>query len=277
MSVATRIAAVCGQEIRIARRNRWVALAFGLLTLFALALTFLGAGQSAVVKADILTIAAASLATLSVYLIPLIALILSYDSLSGEMERGTLPLALATPIRRWELFLGKFLAQTAVVTAAIVAGYAIAGAVAAGLRGADAAGLVAWARLIGTSAGLGAVFVALGMAVSACCSRTGTAAAIAIGLWLVFVVLYDLALLGAVIADNGGVFTKVVFPWLVLANPADAFRIYNLVSLESAPVAGIDGLAHTLPVPPATALAVVGAWLAAALLAGIALTRRLKP
>lgn len=277
MSTLTRITAIAGQEIRIARRNRWVALATGLFTLFALALTFLGAGQGAVVKADILTLSAASLATLSVYLIPLIALILSYDALAGEAERGTLPLALATPVKRWELFAGKFLSQTAVVSAAIFIGYAIAGGAAAALMGWEMAGLAAWARLIATSVALGAVFVALGLAVSAATARSGTAAAIAIGLWLVFVVLYDLALLGAVIADNGGTFTKSVFPWLVLANPADAFRIYNLVMLDTAPVAGIDGLAQTLPVPPATALAITAGWLAAALAAGVALTRRIRP
>jgi Cu-processing system permease protein len=277
MSTTTRIAAIAGQEIRIARRNRWVALATGLFTLFALALTFLGAGQGVAVKADILTLSAASLATLSVYLIPLIALILSYDTLAGEAERGTLPLTLATPVKRWELFVGKFLSQTAVVSAAILIGYSIAGGTAAALMGWEAEGLVAWARLIATSVALGAVFVALGLAVSASTARSGTAAAIAIGLWLVFVVLYDLALLGAVIADNGGAFTKSVFPWLVLANPADAFRIYNLVMLDTAPVAGIDGLAQTLPVPPATALAITAGWLATALAVGIALTRRIRP
>lgn len=277
MSAAIRIATIAGQEVRIARRNRWVALATGLFTLFALALTFLGAGQGAVVKADILTLSAASLATLSVYLIPLIALILSYDALAGEAERGTLPLALATPVKRWEIFAGKFLAQAAVVTAAILIGYTIAGGAAAALKGWDITGLAAWMRLIATSVALGAVFVALGLAVSASTARSGTAAAIAIGLWLVFVVLYDLALLGAVIADNGGTFTKTVFPWLVLANPADAFRIYNLVMLDTAPVAGIDGLAQTLPVPPVTALAITAGWLMAALAAGIALTRRIRP
>ncbi len=64
------------------------------------------------------------------------------------------------------------------------------------------------------------------------------------GLWLVFVVLYDVALLGALMAGGDGIFASHVFPWLVLANPADAFRLYNLVLLDSAPVAGIDGLAR---------------------------------
>jgi len=41
-------------------------------------------------------------------------------------------------------------------------------------------------------------------------------------------VLYDLGLLGALVADGGGTFTKVIFPWLLVANPADAFRLINM-------------------------------------------------
>lgn len=277
MSALTRILATAGQEIRIARRNRWVTLATVLLTVFALALALFASGQRAVLKADTLTLTAASLATLSVYLIPLIALLLSYDAFAGEVERGTLALSLATPLSRGELFLGKLIAQTTVVGFAILIGYGVAALAVGLLAGFDASGLAAWARLTATSLILGAVFVALGILLSALTPRTGTAAALAVGVWLIFVVLYDVALLGGLMAAGDGVFAKHIFPWAVLANPADAFRLYNLVLLDSAPVAGIDGLARSLPVPPEVALLTLTLWLAAALGAGIALTRRLKP
>ena len=38
----------------------------------------------------------------------------------------------------------------------------------------------------------------------------------------------SLGLLGALVADDGGYFTKTVFPWLLVANPADAFRLINM-------------------------------------------------
>lgn len=277
MSALSRILSTAGQEIRIARRNRWAALATGLLTLFALALALFASGQGDQVKADTLTLTAASLATLSVYLIPLIALLISYDAFAGEMERGTLALALATPLGRGEIFLAKLLAQTVVVGGAILIGYTVAAVAVVATSPVELSGILAWIRLMATSLGLGAVFVALGILISATTARTGTAAAMAVGLWLVFVVLYDVALLGAVMAGGDGFFTRKVFPWLVLANPADAFRLYNLVLLDSAPVAGIDGLARTLPVPAVSALATLLGWFALAAAGGIALTRRLKP
>jgi Cu-processing system permease protein len=277
MSIATRILSTAAQEIRIARRNRWAALATALLTVFALALALFASGQTGQVKADTLTLTAASLATLSVYLIPLIALLISYDAFAGEVERGTLALSLATPLGRGEMFIAKLLGQTAVVGVSILIGFAVAAVAVTVTSGVAMSGLLAWARLAATSLVLGAIFVALGLLVSASTARTGTAAALAVGLWLIFVVLYDVALLGAVMAGGDGVFTTQVFPWLVLANPADAFRLYNLVLLEGAPVAGIDGLARSLPVAPEAALLTLILWLALALFGGMALTRRLNP
>ncbi|WP_237152826.1 ABC transporter permease [Oryzibacter oryziterrae] len=280
MSGAIRIATVATTEFRLAVRNRWVLLATLTLTGFALALAFLGSGPSGELKVDPLTLTAASLSTLSVYLVPLIALLVSYDSLAGELERGTLSLVLATPIRRTELLIAKFLGHLAVLALAIVVGYGIA-ALAVIERhglGAHAAGLVVWFRLMATCLLLGAVFVGLGMAVSASCRQTGTAAALSVGLWLLLVVLYDLALLGAIIVDRGGLFTKTIFPFLVLANPGDAFRLFNLAQMDAGtPIAGLDGLAHSLPLPIGAALAVLVAWLGAALSAAVALARKITP
>ena len=272
-----RIRTVLAQEFLLARRSLWVTLATAVLTLFALAVAFLGAAQGAALKADVLSLTTASLASLSVYLIPLIALLMSYDGFAGEMERGTLALTLATPVRRWELFAGKFLAQATAVGIAVLLAFAIAGAAVAVVYGTGFEGLAAWARLTGSSAALGAVFVAFGLALSAMAGRTALAAALAVGAWLVLIVLYDLALLGALMAAGEGVFANQVFPWLVLANPADAFRLYNLAGLETAPISGIDGLARSLPFPPTAALAAIGLWLGACLVLGIDRTRRLIP
>jgi Cu-processing system permease protein len=110
------------------------------------------------------------------------------------------------------------------------------------------AGLPALVRLFWTSLLLGAAFLAIGYAISAVARRPGAAAGLAIGLWLVVIVLYDLGLLAAIVADGGGAFTTEVFPWLLIANPADAFRIYNLAASEAtAAAAGIGGAASTIP------------------------------
>ncbi|MHA1530144.1 MAG: ABC transporter permease subunit, partial [Alphaproteobacteria bacterium] len=131
---------------------------------------------------------------------------------------------------------------------AISVGFGVAGVAAAAAGGAGPESVAALVRLVWTSALLGATFLALGFAVSALTRNPGTAAGLAAGMWLIFVVLYDLGLLGALVYDDGGNFTRHVFPWLLAANPADAFRLYNVSASESVALAtGLTGAAEALP------------------------------
>ena len=149
-------------------------LATGVLGLFAVALALFGAGQGAALEADVLTLTAASLATLSVYLIPLIALLMSCDALAGEIERGTLALTFATSVRRWEVFAGKFAAQAVAVSLAIGLAFGCAGVVAGLLTGTAPECIVAWLRLMGTAMALGVVFVGVDLMLSALTGRGGS-------------------------------------------------------------------------------------------------------
>ena len=81
---------ITGKEVRDSLRNRWVLAASVLLAALALSLGFLGSSPTGSVKVDPLTVTVVSLSSLSIFLIPLIAMLLSYDSLIGEIERGLL-------------------------------------------------------------------------------------------------------------------------------------------------------------------------------------------
>ncbi|SMX49332.1 ABC transporter permease [Maliponia aquimaris] len=272
----TRVMAGAGAEMRIALRNRWVAIAVVMMALFALVLSAAGSAPTGQVGADRLSVTVASLTSLAVYLVPLLALLMSFDAVAGEIERGTLSLILTYPVSRSEILAGKFLAHLAVLGLAIVVGYGVAAGAAFAFDPGAAAGLPALARLLLTSLLLGAAFLGVGYAVSALARRPGSAAGAAIGLWLVCVVLYDLGLLAAVVADSGGVFTTQVFPWLLLANPADAFRLYNLAASEAAgAAAGVAGAAETIP--PYWALSSLILWVAGGFALAILAFRRVRP
>jgi len=272
----SRVIAGAGAEMRIAMRNRWVAIAVAMMALFALVLSAAGSAPTGRVGADALSVTVASLTSLAVYLVPLLALLMSFDAVAGEVERGTLPLILTYPVSRAEILAGKFLAHLAVLALALAVGYGVAAAAAFAAGPGAAAGLAALARLGVTSLLLGAVFLGVGYALSALARRPGAAAGLVIGLWLVLVVLYDLGLLAAVVADGGGGFTTQVFPWLLLANPADAFRLYNLAASGAAGVAaGVGGAAQTIP--PAWALGSLLAWVAGGFALAILAFRRVTP
>lgn len=243
-----RILATGITESHIARRNRWVLIAVVLMVVFSLVLSAVGSAPSGGLGADRLSITVASLTSLSVYLVPLVALLMSFDAVAGEVERGTLPLLLTYPVARWEVLAGKLLAHTSILVIALVAGYGAAAAIAVATDPAAVAGFGALWRLTWTSTLLGATFLGIGYALSSLARRASGAAGLAIGLWLGLVVLYDLGLLAAVVADNGGSFTKKVFPYALLANPADAFRLFNLTASQAtAAASGVAGAAGSIP------------------------------
>lgn len=274
------VLAIAGVELRIALRNLWVALAVGLMAVFAAVLTFAGSGPTGTLGVDLLAVAVASLTTLTVYLAPLIALLLAFDAIAGEAERGTLALLLTYPVSRLSLITGKFVAHLGVLAFALAIGFSLAGVMAWAIGGAKGgvseASLLALVKLWWTSVLLGAAFLGLGYALSARARQPGVAAGLAIGLWLVFVVLYDLGMLGALIADNGGFFTRVVFPWMLVGNPADAFRIVNMPAGEAQALAsGISGAAKA--VSSGFALSALVAWSLGALALGWAAFRKVEP
>lgn len=244
-----RILSTARIEFLIALRNRWVLIATAMMMLFSLVLSVAGSAPTGELGVDRLSVTVASLTSLSVYLVPLLALLISFDTVAGEIERGTLPLHLTYPLGRGELLAGKLAAQLAVVALAVIFGFAVAAVVAIQVSGEAALqGLPALFRLIWTSLLLGAAFLSLGHTMSALARRPSSAAGMAIAVWLVFIVLYDLGLLVAIVADDGGTFTRTVFPWLLVANPADAFRIFNLAASEAVGAAsGLAGAASSIP------------------------------
>ncbi len=220
--------AVARLEFLIAKRNMWVATSILLMGLFSAVLTLAGGAPTGALGVDPLTVAMTSITTLSVYLIPLIGLLLSFDAIAGERERGTLGLSLSYPMSRAHILLGKLLAHMAVLTIAIAVGLGLMLALVAAQYGLADMPVAPLSRLFLTSLALGAAFLSIGYMVSGMVRHPSVASGVAIIVWLVCVVLYDLGLLGALVADKGGVFTKTVFPWLLVANPADAFRLLNI-------------------------------------------------
>ena len=171
-----RILTIAGTEFRIARRNRWVTVSALMMMIFALVLTAAGSAPSGALAADRLSVVVASLTSLAVYVVPLIALLLSFDAVAGEVERGTLPLLLTYPVSRAEALAGKLLAHLGVLALALLAGYGLAAVVAIIGDRSALAGLPALWRLGWSSILLGITFLGAGYALSSLAGRPSGAA-----------------------------------------------------------------------------------------------------
>ena len=268
---------IARKEIHQAVRNRWVLSSTLLLAGLALSLTFLGSAPTGTVGVRALDVVIVSLSSLTIFLIPLIALLISHDAIVGDMERGTMLLLLSYPVARWQVLLGKFIGHLAVLAFATCLGYGIAAAalIATGSR-IDSDSLAAFAAMIGSSVLLGAVFVAIGYLVSALVRDRGTAAGVCIGLWLLLVLIYDMALLGVLAVDQGRSISATAVDAMLLLNPTDVYRLFNLTGFANvSSFAGMAGLAQSTTLTAKVLLAALLVWTFVPLgLAAAAFSRR---
>jgi Cu-processing system permease protein len=268
---------IARKEIHQAVRNRWVLASTLLLAALALSLTFLGSAPTGTVGVRALDVVIVSLSSLTIFLIPLIGLLISHDAIVGDMERGTMLLLLSYPVARWQVLLGKFLGHLGVLAFATCLGYGIAVA-ALLVTGSqiDSDSLTAFAAMIGSSVLLGAAFVSIGYLVSTLVRDRGTAAGICIGLWLLLVLIYDMSLLGLLAVDQGRTLSAAGLDALLLLNPTDVYRLFNLTGFANVSTfAGMVGLAQSTSLTSRILLIVLICWTSIPLaLAMIAFSRR---
>ncbi|QID19116.1 ABC transporter permease [Nitrogeniibacter mangrovi] len=237
-----QIATIAGKEFWDRIRNRWVLAVALVFTVFALVIAYAGGAQQGAVGFRSIEVTIASLVSLVIYLIPLIALVLGFDAIVGERERGSLDLLLSMPITRLELLLGKFFGLSGALAFSTIAGFGVVGVVLSAHL--DLPALYHYAGFMISSVLLGMAFLSLAVMVSVFASDRTRASGLAIALWFFFVLVFDLLLLGALVA-TGGQYGGDIFPWLMLANPADVFRVLNIFSLEE--VNTLYGLATVFP------------------------------
>ncbi len=245
-----QVRAIAGKEFHDRIRNRWMLLVAAVFTLFAFAIAYFGAAQQGAIGLRGVDVTIASLVSLAIYLVPLIALILGYDAIVGERDRGSLALLLSLPITRFELLLGKYLGLAATLVSSTVIGFGIVGVI-LGLKFGAAAFWHYGGFMLSTML-LGMAFLSLSTLISVVARSRVAASGIAIVSWFVFVLVYDLLVLALLVAVQGRLTVDIV-PVLLMFNPADAFRMLNLFGF--ADVARLYGLAAVVPRPLASPIA----------------------
>jgi Cu-processing system permease protein len=215
------------KELRDALHNRWLIGYAVLLAVLGFVAALMGVRSAAGLGLQMFGRTTATLTNLCLLLAPLTALSMGSASIAGERDRGTLEHLLAQPLERSELLLGKYLGLLTSLCLATLVGF-----FPAGLMVAISAGGVALAHYLIfplLAILLIAAMLALGMLISVR-SRGGVQAqGRAILLWFLFVLLYDLLLMGTLVTAglSGGALAI-----LLLINPVDAARVLVVLALE---------------------------------------------
>jgi Cu-processing system permease protein len=228
-----RIAVIAREEYRRALETRWLFAFTALFAALVLGVSFFGLVQSGEIGFQGFSRVTLSLLNLVLFMVPLTGLVLGVGSVSGSAE--TLPLLLAQPVGRGEVLAGKYFGLMAALGAAQALGFGAGGLIVAMQAGPEQ--ILGFAVLTGVSLLLGSLALAAALALASILADRVKALAAAVFLWLLLVVAYDLAVLGATAMLRGVPLQSVLFPALLL-NPVDLARVLVTLAVGSGALFG---------------------------------------
>jgi Cu-processing system permease protein len=240
MSVKGSPLLLCSRlELLMAVRSRWTQIfgvVFGGLSLAVAASGYILSGGYGIQD---FSRTAVSLVQLVLLLVPLTALVIGVLSLTPE--RGASELLFSQPVSRATILVGRLLGLFQALAAAQALGFGAAGLVVfsqAGEQGIGGFLLLVLGSLVMTAVFLGvAALVALGST-----GRRSRPLALALAIWFVAVLLYDVAALGVASLLPSGSASRLLI-LAVLLNPVDAVRTGTLLGIQGAAAFGAASLA----------------------------------
>jgi len=147
-------------------RNKWIIVLTILLLLLVIVFSYLAGGQDISEGAlGNMQTTVFGLLSISSILIPLIAIILGFSTISGEAESGALSVVLSYPVTRFEILLGKLLGLGSVIIIAVLAGFGTGGIIITATVSGES--WLAFLAFIGLSIFLGFIYLSLSICVSA--------------------------------------------------------------------------------------------------------------
>jgi len=231
---------VARQELVLAARSRWTQIFAAVFAALALAVAASGYVLSGGHGVQDFARTAASLVQLVLLLVPLTSLLIGVLSLAPE--RGAAELLFSQPVSRRTILLGKLLGLFEALVGAQALGFGAAGLVIFSKSGSE--GIAGFLMLFAASAALTAIFLGLAalLAAAAIGRRRTRALALALVVWFVAVVLFDVAALGLASLLPSGPASRVLIV-AVIVNPVDAVRTATLLGIEGAAAFGAASLA----------------------------------
>lgn len=252
---------IAHQETRINIRNRWTLLFAGVFGLLALAISYFGLVTEGYAGFQGFERTTASLLSLVLYLVPLVALTMATLSFTGD--RGAIELLFSQPVARHEILLGKVAGLFGSMLTAMLFGFGVAGTVIASQVGTE--GLLRFLSFTGIALLLALAFLSLGSLLAIIGVTRARAFGLALFVWFFLVLFYDLLVMGAGFLLKERAANMLIFLSL-FGNPVDVARVAGLISAGDATIFGaagaallkfLGGLSETILVSTLVAWAVV--------------------
>lgn len=185
------------------------------------------------------------------FFVPIVAIVLAYESITGERDSGTLKLLLSLPHSRLDVVVGKAVGRSVVVSAAILIGFVVAAITLVPTPFEFAAANFVGFALLTVVLGLAFVGLSVGFSAAADTSRRSMIGTVT--MFVLFTLIWDRFASGLMrlLRENTGLAGETLVPlhlFVKVLNPTEAFRTLaiSLVSgdpfLARVSLAGGSGL-----------------------------------
>ncbi len=216
------------KEVRDAIRSRWIIMFGAGFAVIASALSWMalsGLGSFGVAGFGRTT---ASMVNMVLLIVPLMGLTLGALALASERERGALAYLMSQPVTALEIFLSKYIGVALALTAALLVGFGISGALVVMRGGSSNVG--DFVALVGLTVLLALSSLSIGFMISAGLRRSATAIGLAVFTWLALAFFSDLGLMGTAITLDVGV-RELLF--MAFANPLQVYKLVAILSFRN--------------------------------------------
>ena len=222
-------------------RNKWIIILTIIFTSLTLVVSYFGSIYTNGWQNLGTTIQGMS--NLVTLLIPIIALMLGYSAINGEIERGSMSSIISLPVSRLEILLGKFFGLGSLLAITIIIGFGFAGIV-IGLNVTDV-DYLSYLFFILSTVILGLVFLVIALFLSAFFKKRSAAMGSAIFIWFLFNIILPIVLIGILVANSDILdLTNNVPNWYHILNLFNPLQVYTFLinlstglSMNSIPIA----------------------------------------
>jgi Cu-processing system permease protein len=220
--------AIANKEFTDKLKNRWIVVISIAFTLFTIVIAYFGSSVAGVTGFRDMAATIASLTSLVIYFIPIMALTLGGGVIADERDRHTLDIYLASPITISEFIIGKFIGLSISLSIPTLLGFIAAGIVL--ILNIGSASIMSYMLFIIHSIVLGLMFLSISFLVSVLFYDRAKVIAFTVFVWLFFTVIYDLGIIGVLVISKGKISIDILSILLML-NPIDIYRIMNFISI----------------------------------------------
>jgi Cu-processing system permease protein len=234
---------IAKKEIMDNIRNKWIILVAAMFAILTLVVSYFGSLGTSGWQDLGNTIS--GMTELGSFLISIVAFMLGYATIIGEIERGSMSSLLSLSANRFEIVVGKWLGLGAVLCSTILVGYGIAGIlIALNVSNVD---YLEYLAFIGITMVFGLAFLTVALFFSTVFSKRSTALGGAIFLWFLFNIILPIVFVGllATTIDFTQITmqsTLIVPEWYYVINLFNPISVYSsLISITIGPVQSSTG------------------------------------